>query len=262
MQPWIFTKIKIQYIKIFNKLKKKKVKKEKFWINFLVSSAFISIVVGLVIFIAFIIKLNNYYTISPGPIELDKTGQVGDFIGGIVGAIWSLTGVLLFYATLRLQSRELKETRIHSELGRLTDIIYKQYDLFNQNLNSFILLDISLDQYGERNEYQGKTAVIQLRKRLEKIRDITIEFGEIMNKETARKIIIEKFAFIEINKNEFLRLFEDLNNHITTIRAVLIKEDIPFDDLNELKGIFFRNVGREFLNSLELFYQLLINTSN
>ena len=40
-------------------------------------------------------------------IDKDLTGMVGDFVGGIVGTLWSLTGVILFFLALRLQSKEL-----------------------------------------------------------------------------------------------------------------------------------------------------------
>ena len=61
----------------------------------------------------------------------------------------------------------------------------------------------------------------------------------------------EHFAFVEINISEFLNIYEELGSHVDTIRAVLIKEEVPPIDLNEMKGIFFKNIGREFLNSSE-----------
>lgn len=43
----------------------------------------------------------------------DKTGQIGDFIGGVVGTIFTIAGTALLFATLRLQGREHK--RAHDE---------------------------------------------------------------------------------------------------------------------------------------------------
>lgn len=249
--------LKFRYYFLKNKFKKIKIDKERFWVNFFIGIAFFSIIAGLIIFSVFLIKLSDYYSISGDAIQLDKTGQVGDFIGGIVGAIWTLTGVLLFYATLRLQSRELKENRIHFQLSRLTDIVYKQLDMFNKQLESFELKDIERDSEGLHKKYNGRSAVALLAKRLEAILDIQKKIDKVDEKEYAKKIVGENFAFIEINKKEFLRIYEELGNHIDTVRAILIKEGIPLVDLNELKAIFFRNVGRGFLNSSEILLPIL-----
>tara|TARA_B100000508_G_scaffold141096_1_gene146793 strand:- start:2759 stop:3871 length:1113 start_codon:yes stop_codon:yes gene_type:complete len=73
-------------------------------------------------------------------IQSDKVGQFGDFVGGVVGSIWALAGVILFYSALtlqrkefRLQRRELKETR---------DVFQKQSDNFKtqQRENTFFNL--------------------------------------------------------------------------------------------------------------------------
>lgn len=40
-----------------------------------------------------------------------QTGQVGDFVGGIIGSIWSLAGVFLYFSALHLQQKELKSQR-------------------------------------------------------------------------------------------------------------------------------------------------------
>lgn len=50
---------------------------------------------GLVLFIWIEFQL-SFNT----PINNEKIGQFGDFIGGIVGSIWALAGVILFYVAL------------------------------------------------------------------------------------------------------------------------------------------------------------------
>ena len=42
------------------------------------------------------------------PINAEKIGQFGDFIGGLVGAVWSLGGIILFYVALREQRIDLR----------------------------------------------------------------------------------------------------------------------------------------------------------
>lgn len=250
------TKVYWKYLTLKQKLRKVNFDKEKLTINFFIGLAFFSILIGLVIFVVFLYKLSKEYTIGGDSIILDKTGQVGDFIGGIVGAIWALTGVLLFYATLRLQSKELAENRKHFQMSRLTDIIYKQLDLFNQQLANFRLKDIERDDDDEHVVHTGKAAIALLRHRVESILDI--EKKQQTDKEKAMfKFIAENFAFIELNKNSLLNIYEELANQVDVIRAVLIKDDIPPADLNELKSIFFRNIGKDFLNGSELLEHFL-----
>lgn len=63
------------------------------------------IVVGIIILWIFFDNLSAEYTYSgDGKIILDKTGQVGDFIGGVVGTIFSLAGFVALLLTLYNQS--------------------------------------------------------------------------------------------------------------------------------------------------------------
>jgi len=87
--------------------------------SILVFISIISTIIGLLILIIFLNKLSNEYSINgEGSILLDKTAQVGDFVGGVIGSIWALTGVLLFYSALRLQRKEFKLQRKELELTR------------------------------------------------------------------------------------------------------------------------------------------------
>ena len=239
------------------RIKKSNVDIGKIWINFLIGLAFSSIVAGLIIFFVYLIKLKSNHTIFADEVDIEKTGQVGDFIGGMVGAIWSLTGVLLFYATLRLQSREFKENRIYFQLSRLTEIIYKQLEIFNKHLDTIQLKDIEQNANGQLKEYKGRAAIVLLTKRIEAIRTIQKKMEDHSDKENLDTLMTEHFSFIEINIAEFLNIYEELGSHVDTVRAVLIKEDIPPIELNELKGIFFKNIGREFLNSSENLLSIL-----
>lgn len=239
------------YSKIIKKIKQIRFNREKSLINSFIFLAFASIIIGIVIFIKFMIKLSANYTTEGGNILLQETGQVGDFIGGVVGAIWSLTGVLLFYATLRLQSKELSENRKHFQLSRLTDIVYKQLDYFTSHLNNFTLKDLNRDKDGLHLEYKGRAAVTLMRKRVESILEVVKEKEENDN-QVIITFVAQNFAFIELNKNEFQNIFEELSNQVNVIRTVLIKDEIPPIELNELKTLFFRNVGDEFLRASEL----------
>jgi len=88
--------------------------------KFFLGLAGISGVLGLAVLVVFLVKVNQGYTYE-GPINVEVIGVFGDFVGGIVGTLWALASVLLFFIALRVQTRELKETRLHFE-GQLTTL--------------------------------------------------------------------------------------------------------------------------------------------
>lgn len=72
--------------------------------------AWICIGIGCIVFLIYIIKLGKSdYTLirQIGDSDIERTGQIGDFFGGIVGSIWALAGVLLYFSALKLQSKEI-----------------------------------------------------------------------------------------------------------------------------------------------------------
>lgn len=73
-------------------------------------------ILGSVIFLYFLGKASSDgYTFSFASItNYEVTGQFGDFIGGVVGTLFALTGTLLIYLTFQEQSRENKRIAFES----------------------------------------------------------------------------------------------------------------------------------------------------
>lgn len=74
--------------------------------------AIASMLVGAVILFGFAVITVFRYDLS-FQYASDVTGQAGDFVGGIVGTLFTLAGTVLIYSTLRLQGRE--QIRAHKE---------------------------------------------------------------------------------------------------------------------------------------------------
>lgn len=57
----------------------------------------------------FISKVSTSIRLIENGEQFDQqlTGVIGDFIGGVIGTVWSFAGVILFFLALRLQSKEL-----------------------------------------------------------------------------------------------------------------------------------------------------------
>jgi len=76
----------------------------------------------------------DYSPFIDGEVYIEKTAQVGDFIGGLVGALWAFAGIILFYLALKLQKDELKLSR-----AVLRDSVQAQKDtkeVMKEQLNS------------------------------------------------------------------------------------------------------------------------------
>ena len=87
---------------------------------------YVLIAAGAIVLIWGTVKFNliqELYAL-PGEREGGVFGEYGEFIGGIVGSLWALAGVFLFFATLTYQKREFELQRF--ELHKTQKIFQQQ----------------------------------------------------------------------------------------------------------------------------------------
>lgn len=82
----------------------------------------------------------------------DKLGQVGDFVGGIIGSLWALAGVILFYVALQNQRRDIKLNR---------EVLTTQVGALNKQIEEFELQRNELKLTREVFKKQGETLALQ-----------------------------------------------------------------------------------------------------
>ncbi len=82
----------------------------------------------------------------------DKWGQIGDFIGGIVGSIWALAGVILFYIALTEQRKDIKTNQ---------EALSLQVQALNKQVEEFELQRKELESSRKVYEQQTKTIKLQ-----------------------------------------------------------------------------------------------------
>ncbi|WP_162052590.1 putative phage abortive infection protein [Pontibacter pamirensis] len=87
---------------------------------------YILITAGAIVLIWGTIKFNLVHELyaETGEREGGTFGEYGEFIGGIVGSLWALAGVFLFFATLTYQKREFELQRF--ELHKTQKIFQQQ----------------------------------------------------------------------------------------------------------------------------------------
>lgn len=129
---------------------------------FLWSISILLTLAGVIVTVYFLYGLSFEYTVYGNkPIEIDKTGQVGDFIGGFVGTVFSLAGFIVLLLTLKSQTKsayieqfeskffellklhrdnvsEFKIVRKSVEDGRVVENIIEKRMAFKQILTDFL----------------------------------------------------------------------------------------------------------------------------
>ena len=75
----------------------------------------ITILISVIICLIFFIRLYNHnLTFWSDNIKYDVTGQVGDFIGGVIGTIFSGAGFYFLYVTLVEQRKAFVKERFEA----------------------------------------------------------------------------------------------------------------------------------------------------
>jgi uncharacterized protein YqgC (DUF456 family) len=83
----------------------KKILTEKFSIKLLITGT-------ILLFLGFLVFFWNDFNLSfSNKIQADKFGQFGDIVGGLIGSIWALAGVILFYVALTEQRNDFNTNR-------------------------------------------------------------------------------------------------------------------------------------------------------
>lgn len=172
-----------------------------------------SIITGLIItfimLLIFIFK-GSYEFVYENNISEEKIGQFGDFIGGVIGTLFSLVGVILFYIALKEQRKDFKINQ---------DALKMQLDAFEQQIKEFELQREELTETRKIFEQQTKTM---------KSQQFESNFYSLLN------------VFIAIQKN-----FLDKDLFTKIIRE--IKEKIPQTDYCSCCNLIYSEYQNSYL---------------
>lgn len=107
------------------------------------------IFIGIIIGFYFFWKLNQDYTISgKGAVALEETGLVGDFIGGVIGTIFSLAAFIILVLTLNEQTRLSTRERFENKFFDLLKLHRENVlELQNNNENGRKVLHNIFEQF-------------------------------------------------------------------------------------------------------------------
>lgn len=92
--------------------------------------SFTLILIGFSILIVFLYRLSFQFNITSQVVDLDSSSKVGDYIGGVIGSLWTLASTLLFFTSLMMQRDELTLQR--KSIEQQQSDIARNFELSNR----------------------------------------------------------------------------------------------------------------------------------
>lgn len=208
---------------------------------------FLKIAGGFLI-IAFIFPFAINYFFS----DWSKSGTFGDTFGAL-NALFSalaLAGVIVTILIQRtelknqrielsLQRNEMKETRKEFLLNRTTTLVYNQLDRFEKALSEFII------RAPNGTPLKGNDAVLYLDENKYSVNK-PYDKPEDEYKAEMKTSIIQLLKIYSRNKSEIEKLSHSVSNSVDVLKRLVYKTDLEIEELNDLKNLFFVNIG--FIN--------------
>lgn len=217
--------------------------------KFLVAFSLLLGIIGIIILVSFIVQLNSEYTIlGENKLSLTETAQVGDFVGGMIGSLWTLSSIVLFYLAIRLQTKELSnsisELRIQTstlkdqkeefEISRLTNIIFHQINRIDRFVERFEMIYFS-DVTADSRSYIGADALQSI------LENLTLENYDdsIQDKAALRRSV----DLINRYYDKILSLADTYVSSSVAVERILTNSIIAPMKKGELQVLFNDNIG-------------------
>lgn len=215
----------------------------------IISLAYFCLGIGLIVLAVFIYNICGTYVISRSltPDDMAQTGQVGDFIGGVIGSIWALAGVLLYFSALRLQQQEMKNQREEMATNQ---------KLLDQQLFENTFFNLLKTQDNIKNSINTKFYNVSLNKMFK----LTVTSYDVNGMDFFNKSIIEYgniYRFVSCHKFTDTSVFKinqevgfQLDNFYDAANGVIIDQnnynDIKIWAINQYMGLLYNANEKTF----------------
>ena len=217
----------------------------------------------------------------------EKLGQFGDFIGGVIGSLFSLAGVILFYVALKEQRRDININQENLKLQ--TTALNHQVEEFREQKEELIetrkvyeeqttLIREQTNLYKQQNkELKEQTNTAKLQQfessffsylnmfiELKKILDLKAAgsnyfdqlYSELLEIDSKGMELVETFELVQ---NKYLEVFHEnkdkLSHYFKTLyRIIVLIDSSPLED--ERKSQYFKLLRSQLSDSelLILYY--------
>jgi hypothetical protein len=224
--------------------------KDKYFKYFIIIAAIL-----VAVSVLFPFAVNHYFD------DWAKSGTFGDTFGAL-NAVFSGIAIAGLIVTILLQRKELahqrvelalqrtemQETRKEFLINRTTSVVYNQLERYERAVEQF-----NISHNGEK--YIGHEAIFFL--------DISkkITYQPIDDDRSADEILRERkknncfsMKIYSSNDKSIAQFALSAYNSVMVIKEVLFGSDLTPDEVNDLKNLFFRNIGFIHLGVLEDIY--------
>ncbi len=182
-------------------------------------------------------------------IKSDKVGQLGDFIGGIVGSFWALAGVLLFYAALKSQQKQLKTqieelheqkkelalSREEFQTTRISNIIFKQIERIDNTIKELKFEKIRQGMAGQFGIYHLSESLLQKR----------IYFNNQEDETQKQMTLINLNDFVVENEKNIIKVYSIIYDSTVVIAKIVESGKLAEKTKRQLKEVFSNNIASE-----------------
>lgn len=167
-------------------------------------------------------------------ISLDNASKFGDFIGGVIGAIFTLVGIVLLYETLSFQRKELKESRQVFESQQFENTFFNLLNLYQNIVQSTHYEDFIGQSHNGQDFF------------VEKKKQCFNAFTSTNSAFKNRKIAIDLYVnYYTENKEQIAHYFRTLYRIFRTIEG---------SNFSEERKMYYAKIVRAQLTESELFF--------
>lgn len=209
-------------------------------ISILIGLAIISLIVGLIITFYYFKNVLTDYSLNNRPIDDNTSASIGDFYGGVVGTIFSLTGVFLLFVTLYEQRKFTRNERFESKFFELLK-------LHKENVNEL-----------KYKDSQGREVFTEIKNDLYSVLDVILDNGFIiqnrLDQQDSINIAFNIMYFgynqntADVLENKFFSKYFDYSDEINKcINEVRDKKLVPINGHQNKLGHYFRHLRRTIL---------------
>lgn len=198
-------------------------------------SVFLTII-GCIVVFWFLIRgyfYENYINIKYS-VDLDSASNFGEFIGGIVGTIFSFVGVILLFETLSFQRKEFRLSRSVFKHQQFDNTFFELLQLHKENVQMFITYDF------ESYEKKGRNFFIFQKESLHD--HFKPEYSIRRNRKNAIELFRQVYSEYEEEFSIYFKTLYQLYSLIDT------------SDIDEEHKAKYSKILRAQLSSAELFF--------
>lgn len=194
---------------------------------------------GIGVMFWFLIRLlliEDYWNFN-NDINLTQSSQIGEFISGFSGTIFTLIGVVLLFETLVLQRKELKESRSVFSKQHFENTFFNLLKLYAEITNSLVFFDSASS---DSSKFTGKE---YFQKNRELFYSKFVQQNSISN--TRKNLKVNYVEFYSSNK-------ESISHYYRTIYRIF--KYISDSNLLTIEKMKYAKIVRAQLTDSELFF--------